>query len=582
MSICSHALYLALTTDLQKYLPNLNSAFCPSNLTKVNFQPLEGVKGFAAASLVKAFFKKFQDDLDSNADAKALDLFISMNDKCREFTFDIWSLPEELIQVFTWAKTYVDKWTSSGPSSLFEPGNWISDCDFGPGASVSASGTTFYHKVGSGALSMTDEILYSIYIESARGSVPWIKAEKLRRDLFGRPKLVSGSKLCFVPKTSEISRTICTEPSLNMFVQKGLAACLERSLNRSTSIDLRVQQFRNKRLALIGSRTGSMSTIDLSSASDTISCEFVKYLFPDHIRSWLDVCRSPCTTLPDGKVVELHMISSMGNAYTFPLQTMIFTAIALGVYRVCGIDFLKPTSTYDGNLGVFGDDIVIRTECFDLMCRALNAAGFIVNEGKSFSTGLFRESCGGDYFDGHNVRGVYCKTLRTTHARYSLINRLNDWSANHGIPLVNTMELLLKSVRFLPVPVWESDIAGVKVPLCFANVKRNSNGSFVYKRLEARAMSLDMTNVQNCFKSKRFRVIANPEAILLAAIKGTLRNGSLNIRLDVVRPNYRFGIAPCWDYIDLEHSRLENVDFGVWKQMISTNIGSYWYRNLPG
>jgi hypothetical protein len=573
MSTCSHALYLALTQDLQRYLPNLKEVFSPRNPTDIQFQPNEGLKAYAAASLAKSLLKKFQDEISPDADSKALDLFISMNDKCREFKFSLWQLPEEVLQVMTWAKTYIDRWTSSGPESLFNPEFWIEDCDFGPGASVGAAGTSFYHKVGSSRLSATDETLYSIYLESIRGSRTWIEAEKLRRDLFGRPQIVSGSKLCFVPKTSKISRTICTEPSLNMFVQKGLASSLERCLNRSLSFDLRSQQFRNKRLAQIGSKTGSMSTIDLSSASDTISLDFVRYLFPGHIVSWLEAVRSPCTTLPDGRVVELHMISSMGNAYTFPLQTMIFSAIALGVYKVCGVDFRKPCNDFDGNLGVFGDDIVVRTECFDLMCRSLVAAGFLVNESKSFSQGLFRESCGGDYFDGHNVRGVYCKTLRTTHAVYSLINRLNDWSANQRIPLCRTVSLLLESVRFLPVPAWESDIAGVKVPLCAANVKRNKNGSFVYKRLEARSMSIDMTNLEIGRKSKRFRIISNPSAILLSATKGSLRNGSLSIRLDVVRPNYRFGIAPCWDYVDLEHSRLVNADFGVWKQTTLTNLG---------
>lgn len=574
MSTCSHALYLALTSDLMRYLPNIATVFSPKDLTKIQFQANPGVKSFASASLIKSIFKKFQDELAPDADQKALDLFIRMNNHCREFSFDLMSLPEELIHVFTWAKTYIDRWTSSGPESIFNPASWLDYCDFGPGASVRASGTSFYHKIGSSCLSTTDEILYSIYIESARKSPSWIKAEKLRRDLFGRPLLVSGSKLCFVPKTSEISRTICTEPSLNMFVQKGLGARLERVLARSIGFDLEVQQFRNKRLARIGSQTGTLSTIDLSSASDTISRSIVEYLFPGHILSWLDICRSPRTTLPDGSEVELHMISSMGNAFTFPLQTMIFSAIAFGVYKVCGIDVLRPSSTYDGNLGIFGDDIIVRSECFELMCRSLNAAGFFVNEGKSFNVGLFRESCGGDYFDGHNVRGVYCKTLKTTHAVYSLINRLNDWSANNGIPLHNTISYLLTRVRFLPVPCWESDIAGVKVPLDLADVKRNRNGSFLYKRLEARSISLDVTSVQSGFKSKRFRIIANPDAILVSAVKGTLRNGSLNIRLDVVRPHYRFGIAPCWDYIDLEHSRLESADFNIWKQMSYVNFGS--------
>jgi len=576
MSTCSHALYLALTTDLQRYLPNSTNCFFPQNLSEVAFEPLEGYKAFAAASLLKSIFKKNVDHIAEDADAKALDLFISMNDKCREFRFDLWSLNEELVHVFTWAKSFIDDTLRFGPD-ITDPSSWLDECDFGPGASVSAAGNSFLHKVGSGRLSCTDAFLYSVYLESIKGSKTWLTAEKLRRDAFGHPLVVSGSKLCFVPKTSRISRTICTEPSLNMFLQKGLSSCLKRCLNRSISIDLRDQQFRNKRLARIGSRTGEYSTIDLTSASDTISLEIVKYLFPADVFAWLDAARSPRTTLPDGRVLDLHMISSMGNDYTFPLQTMIFSAIAFGVYKVLGIPILKPSKTSDGNIGVFGDDIIVRGIAFNLMCRSLEAAGFIVNKSKSYNVGLFRESCGGDYFDGHNVRGVYCKTLRSTHAKYSLINRLNAWSASLEIPLYNTMSLLLESVRFLPVPAFESDISGVKVPLCLANVKRDSNGSFVYKRLEARKISIDMTDFENSKdhkKHKRYRITANPSAIMVAAIKGTLFGGSLNIRLDVLRPHYRYGVTPCWDHVDLEYCRFGNTGFDVWKQMSLVNFGS--------
>jgi hypothetical protein len=578
MSISSHALYLTLIKDLQKHLPNNAAVWSPRSISKIESEPLSSsAKDVAAMALVKSIFKKFEDDTSDVADQRALDLFIRMNDKCREYTYvDIWNFPEEIVHVFTWAKSYIDKWLCRGPDTILDPSNWIDDCDFGPGASVKATGTSFFHKIGCSPLSQTDDLLYSFYLEYIRGSSTWIKAEKLRRDLFGTPVFVSGSKLCFVPKSSEISRTICVEPSLNMFVQKGIGRCLERCLSRSLGFDLSEQQFRNKRLARLGSKTGRYGTIDLSSASDTISQTIVEYLFPASTDAVFDICRSPVTTLPDGRELELHMISSMGNAYTFPLQTMIFSAIALGVYKVCGVEFRRPDQRTDGNLGVFGDDIVIDSRCFDLMCRSLEAAGFIVNKSKSFNSGLFRESCGGDYFDGHNVRGVYCKSLRTSHARYSLINRLNDWSANNRIYLPETISLLLSSVRYVPVPPWESDISGIKVPLELAKVRRNENGSFIYKRYMSRALEFDLSSPERWSSkaAKKFRIKQNDDAIFISATKGSLRNGSLNMRLDVVRPNFRFGIAPCWDYIDLEHSRLENADLNTWKQAILINIGS--------
>jgi hypothetical protein len=571
MSTCSHALYLALTQDLISYVPSkFLTSFSQDDLV---LRPEASVKEVAAVSLCKSLFKKFLDNSSTEADAKALSLFISMNDKCKAYSFpDIWGLPSEQIHIFTRAKTLLEKWLCSGTGLRFSDSDVLANCDFGPGASVGSSGTSFYHKAGSGKLTLTDPLLYSLYIESIRTSRTWLSAEKLRRDSFGRPDVVSGSKLCFVPKSTEISRVICVEPSLNMFVQKGLASCLEAVLSKSIGFDLKLQQFRNRRLARIGSQTGKISTIDLSSASDTISLSLCEYILPPVLLEWLKLCRSRFVKLPDNSEVEQHMISSMGNATTFPLQTLIFSALAISCYAVCGVEFIRPTSSHDGNLGVFGDDIVVDTRVFDVLCRSLQIAGFIPNLSKSFKDGRFRESCGGDYFDGHYVRGVYCKTLKGQHAKFSLINRLHVWIANNGIPLDNTISFLLSRVRFLPVPLYESDIAGIKVPLNAIKPKFDRNGSIIYRRLQARTIGFDVSDERQFRKGNRFRVIYNPDAILLAATKGSLRNGSLNVRLDVVRPHYRFGVSPCWDYVDLDHTLLECGNQNAWKQAISRSL----------
>lgn len=576
MRTSSHALYAALTADLQRYLPNCPEVYHPASYCQVNIQPdYSSIKSVAAASLLKSILKKFQDETTASCDQRALDMFIRMNDKCRGFSLDLWSLPSEVIQVLTWAKTYIDNLLHLGPISKVDPLVWVYDGDFGPGASVGASGTSFYHKAASGSLTLTDPILYSFYMESIRFDKSWIKAEKLRRDLFGRPDIVSGSKFAFVPKTTEISRTICIEPSLNMFLQKGLASQLELLLRKSFGFDLSVQQFRNKRLARKGSRDGTLSTIDLSSASDTISLGLCEWLLPGDLFAQLLLLRSPCTTLPSGEVVDLHMVSSMGNAFTFPLQTIIFSALVLGSYAVCGIPFHRPTNECDGNAGVFGDDIVVDSRVFDVLCRSIDACGFVVNQNKSFNVGLFRESCGGDYFDGHNVRGVYCTSLKTAHVRYSLINRLNVWSANHGIGLPATISWLRSTVRDIFVPPWDSDIAGIKVPLAFLGRRRyDGNGCILYKRMVAETLSFDVSDIEHRSRPYPFRIVSNPDGIMIAAVKGTLRNGSISMRLFAVRPRYRFGIAPCWDYVDLDHSLLESGCWSRWKHLTSSNLVS--------
>jgi hypothetical protein len=87
----------------------------------------------------------------------------------------------------------------------------------------------------------------------------------------------------------------------------------------------------------------------------------------------------------------------MGNGYTFPLETLIFWGLA----AAC--------CDRDSDATVYGDDIIIPSDRFELLAEILRYAGFILNVGKSFHVGPFRESCGKDYFKGIDVRPFYAK-----------------------------------------------------------------------------------------------------------------------------------------------------------------------------
>ena len=87
----------------------------------------------------------------------------------------------------------------------------------------------------------------------------------------------------------------------------------------------------------------------------------------------------------------------MGNGFTFPLESLIFFALA---HSVC-----KPGET----VSVYGDDIIVPTHRYEALVQLLTATGFLVNTDKSFSTGPFRESCGHDYLSGINIRPCYIK-----------------------------------------------------------------------------------------------------------------------------------------------------------------------------
>lgn len=209
-----------------------------------------------------------------------------------------------------------------------------------------------------------------------------------------RPRIVSGSRFTTVPKSWKTDRGIMIEPIFNTYVQKGIGAAIRARLKR-VGIDLTDQGI-NQAMALRGSRTGELATIDLSMASDTISYLLVMDLLPWDWFQLLDAARSPSTEMPDGTSVILEKFSSMGNGATFELESLIFWAV-LSV--VCG----------DENISVYGDDLICPTEHAQDVLDAITLLGFIPNVDKTFVDGPFRESCGKDYWLGTDVRPVFLK-----------------------------------------------------------------------------------------------------------------------------------------------------------------------------
>jgi hypothetical protein len=211
--------------------------------------------------------------------------------------------------------------------------------------------------------------------------------------------IVQGNRICTVPKSSKTDRVIAIEPDMNMYVQKGFAKMIRNRL-RMVGIDLNTQASVNQMMAWRGSADGSFCTIDLSSASDTISLAIVDELLPPGWVEALKQCRSPIGTLPSGEVVRYSKFSSMGNAYTFELESLIFWALAKATLTAMGIK---------GVVSVFGDDIIVPTQAGPFLMAALKHAGFIPNMDKSFLTGPFRESCGKHYYLGVDVTPIYLR-----------------------------------------------------------------------------------------------------------------------------------------------------------------------------
>jgi len=209
-------------------------------------------------------------------------------------------------------------------------------------------------------------------------------------------EVVDGNKFTTVPKTAKTDRGICAEPTLNMFVQKGIGAYIRERLRKS-GLDLSRQQERNRYLASLA-HSRRLATIDMSMASDSLSYYTVLQYFPEDWVEVLSLARSHSVRI-DNEWHELEKFSSMGNGFTFELESLLFYAVCCAI-----IPFEERLE-----MAVYGDDIIVPVQYATPVIETLKFLGFNVNKSKSFLAGNFYESCGSDWFKGHNVRPFYLK-----------------------------------------------------------------------------------------------------------------------------------------------------------------------------
>jgi len=206
----------------------------------------------------------------------------------------------------------------------------------------------------------------------------------------------SSLKLTLVPKTFKSLRAIMPNTTIGSYMSHGLGIIMRNRLKR-IGYNLSTLQERHRLLAQRGSVTGYYVTADLSSASDTISVALVNRLFP---KDWCDILhrsRIGTVVLPNGCAVESQTFCTMGIGYTFPLQTLVFLALLKSINAIM---FNRVRCT----ISVYGDDMIYPRHLHETVARVLGEVGFIMNVDKTFCEGDFRESCGGDYYRGVDVR----------------------------------------------------------------------------------------------------------------------------------------------------------------------------------
>jgi len=338
----------------------------------------------------------------------------------------------------------------SGVLGPLNPDSLIRGCGFGPGVSSSVKGkrTGSYDKALGKPEVTPDLTTLGAHVFNAH---PPLSSALLRADgpaslLPSSLTKVRGNVVAFVPKNAKTFRSIAVEPHVNIFFQKGIGSCIRHRLKK-VGIDLRSQQ-RNQRLAELASREGNLATVDLSAASDTIATELVRELLPPDWFTLLDMSRSKYGFI-EGSWMRYEKFSSMGNGFTFELETLLFWALTRAVVDL---------KLGGGIVSVYGDDIICPAEIFPELIEVFTFAGFTTNSKKSFATGPFRESCGEDFYFGVPIRPFFIRgPIKTLTDRISIHNQIFRYALRRNVGFG-------RDSRFLPILKWLRGASKLLVP----------------------------------------------------------------------------------------------------------------------
>lgn len=372
---------------------------------------------------VAAFFSKYKDFKIPGIDreAAALASFWAGEQQCYRSNEHLSPLVEDPLHYGQEIGHFLKVWRSVVFRCLGKHPNYeaLSNVGFGPGSTYANVGDdilladklTSGYTVTNQAVPWLPFLEQTAWLRAARNSHSHvdisvdgtvqrtaIKDESFATRCF---REIRGNRFTTVDKNAKTDRGISIEAAANISFQKAMGKQISRRLYRFFGWDKRTCQDYHRILARIGSLTGLIATIDLSNASDTVCRVLVKLLLPPAWYRLLDDLRSH-HTLVGNNWVKLEKFSSMGNGFTFELETLIFRSLIEAVRIVTNDsnESMAPGVDYS----VFGDDIICPTSVSNIVVSSLNFFGFTTNVDKTFLKGPFRESCGGDYYRGNDVR----------------------------------------------------------------------------------------------------------------------------------------------------------------------------------
>lgn len=337
------------------------------------------------------------------------------------------------------------------------------------------------------------------------------------------PGSVPRARVCLVPKDSRGPRVISCEPAEMMFIQQGIMRKLYKTLetNKLTSGYVNfTDQTINQELARLSSKGDlELATIDLSDASDRVSLELVRRVFPENWFEALNACRSEETELPNGEIVKLQKFAPMGSSCCFPVEALVFWACAQAVIQILG------KNRHFADVFVYGDDIIIPVASYDWVVRGLESVGLKVNATKSYWTGPFRESCGGDFHLGVNVTPVRVRK-DLSKSRTSIATNAdlaNELIAKFGYETVSSVISIIEDAGEYIYPRTELNLPGT-----IRSLPRASNDTFFFRRFNKKYQREEY-RILRCISRSKERQPPNWEELFRKQLSKDRSSSSITI-----------------------------------------------------
>jgi len=225
-------------------------------------------------------------------------------------------------------------------------------------------------------------------------------------------------RICFVEKDSSGPRTIGLEPKEYMWCQQAIKRWMYSHIEKHSLAKGQINftdQSVNQELT---SSWADYDTLDMSKASDRNSLQLVRLLFAKtRLLPYLEACRTPAAVLPSGRLHWFKKFAPMGSAVCFPVQSLVYYALAVATLHIAGVPFLTALK----NVYVYGDDLVTPHGFFPQLTRTFESVGLKFNAEKCCTHGKFRESCGRDAYDGEVVTPLRMRKVYPTHDASSFV-----------------------------------------------------------------------------------------------------------------------------------------------------------------